>query len=103
MQVHITDVTKKGIESNLISTNAHDGSINCIEASPGSDMHIATGGEEGILSIWEIPNKFGENGSQNVNKGKKKKVELNLSILPKLASEQIHKGTIEAINWINNQ
>lgn len=66
-------------------------------------MHIATGGTDGILTIWQIPSDFSANGSHNSSKNKQKKVELNLNALPKLASATVHKGTIECINWINNE
>lgn len=66
-------------------------------------MHVATGGSEGSLCIWQIPQDFDKTGSHNALKQKKKKVELNLNILPKLATEQIHKGTIESLAWFNNQ
>ena len=77
-----------------MSSNPHEGSITCIEASPGSDNHIATGGELGQLNIWQIPSDFSQTKSHNTSKNKKKKVELSLNVLPKLASEQIHKGSI---------
>lgn len=104
LQVNLITLGPKGIEgSELISSNIHDGTINCIEASPGSDMHIATGGPEGKIHIWQIPTDFSQNSGHKSQKSKKKKVELDLSILPKLATEEIHKGTVESLNWINNQ
>jgi WD40 repeat protein len=103
LQVHLVSLVAKGIESTLISSNAHEGSINSIGVSPGSDMHVATGGSEGKLSIWQIPSDFDAVGSHNSVKSKKKKVELTLNALPKLASESIHKGTIEYLAWITDQ
>lgn len=49
-------------------------------------MHVATGGSEGKLTIWQIPSGFSEIGIHNVSKNKKKKVELNLNALPQLTS-----------------
>jgi len=35
------------LEALEISSNKHNGSINCIAVSPGTDSHIATGGSTG--------------------------------------------------------
>jgi len=49
-------------------------------------MHVATGGSNGHLTIWQIPENFSQLGNHNVSKNKKKKVELSLNVLPQLTS-----------------
>lgn len=104
LQIHLVDLSKtKNIESSLISSNKHEGSIFDLAVSPGSDNHVATGGSDGSLHIWQIPSNFEQAGSHNSVKNKKKKIELELNVLPQLAKETVHKGTIECLRWINNQ
>ncbi len=54
LNVHLAELVK-GMTSVQISSNAHNGSINCIKVSPGPDNHFASGGSQGELSIWQIP------------------------------------------------
>jgi hypothetical protein len=41
-----------------VSVNQHNGSVNCIKVSPGLDNHFASGGLQGELNIWQIPEGF---------------------------------------------
>ena len=102
LQVHLVSFGQKGVTSQLISSNKNQGSIGSVEVSPGSDGHLASGGDEGILSIWQIPADF-SSGIHNESKGKKKKAALNNCVLPKLTEYKVHNGTIQSLNWINNQ
>lgn len=85
--MHLVDLSNdKSIKTHHISSNKHEGSINSIAISPGADNHVATGGSEGILSIWQIPTDFEKIGSHNSLKNKKKKIELDLNVLPRLTN-----------------
>ena len=64
------------IKATQISSNNHSGCINCISVSPGADTHFATGGAEGLLSIWEIPEGFEDLGAHNAVKNKKDRIEM---------------------------
>ena len=46
------NINNNTVENQLISSTNHEGSIFSIAISPGSDLHVATGGEEGFLAIW---------------------------------------------------
>ncbi len=64
---------------------------------------MATGGSKGEINIWQIPEGFETLGNNNSVKTKKKKREINLNVLPLLASGQAFEGTVECLNWISNE
>ena len=74
LKVHLVNLTSAGLTSTHISSNKHEGSINSIAATPGIDRHIATGGSDGRLTIWNIPSDFETSGTHNSLKNKKKKI-----------------------------
>ena len=58
LKVHLVNLTGKKCKSTELSYNNHKGSVNSISLSPGIDLHIATGGSNGQLNIWNIPENF---------------------------------------------
>lgn len=87
LKIHLVNFSK-GAETALLSSNSHNGSINSISISPGAENHLATGGSNGEINIWQIPEGFETLGTNNTIKNKKKKKEVNLNVLPLLASGQ---------------
>jgi WD40 repeat protein len=54
LKVHLVDLSSS-FKASPLSSNTHNGSINCIAISPGADNHFASAGSTGELSIWQIP------------------------------------------------
>ena len=61
-QVHIIDVDK-GLQLRRLN---HDGLVQSVAFSPGSARHLAVGGEEKAVIVWELdPNDDGSSGSSS--------------------------------------
>ena len=58
------------------------------------DEHIVTGGNEGTINIWSIPQDLDEIAKHSVVKQKKKKKELSLGTISLISSQQVHKGSV---------
>ena len=96
-------VSKFGVNSavEVISINAHEGSVLATDFNPGLDGHICSAGSLGDLNIWKVPEDFLENDESEVKTDKKKKKKTNAKNLPFVTSQSIHKDAINAVCWLD--
>ena len=102
LKLHLLTGDKAVNQARHLTTNTHLGSVQTIAVSPGIDELFVTGGDEGVLNLWSIPQDIEEMAKHSALKQKKKKKELSVGTVSLSSSYQVHEGSIECLEWLND-
>ena len=85
----------------MLSATVIDGSVLGLSVNPLDDGHFCAVTNTGSLIVHKIPQNFlARDEAFNEAKKKKKKRHLNEKAIDFVASENLHKDAINAVNWI---